>query len=150
MMSSHCSSTQGIFRSLWDCPNPAFMSSCMRRDFLRSVSGSDWSFPRSISKNGWMSRLRSGKSNNLAFRLGSRINALGSRNTTSPGNAGRGRFWGCFGHFEEISKIARAPSCLALSKSRVTQFWRLNFKFITERKKNYVRKNADQRHQNAR
>ena len=142
-MSSRCSSTRKIFRSSWACPNPAFMSSCTRRDFLQSVSGADWSFPRSISKNGWTSRSRSGKSNNLAFRLGSRINALGSRNTTSPGNAGRGRFRGCFGRFEEISKIARAPLRLALSNSRVTQFWRLNFKFITERKKKYVRKNAN-------
>lgn len=51
-----------------------------------------------------------------------------------------GRF---LGQFQEISKLSQSPSCLALSKSRVTQFLRLNFKFITERKKKYVRKNAN-------
>lgn len=67
-------------------------------------------------------RVRSIRKDILGLVFSSRINPLNSRHRTAPGNAGRGRFRGCFGLFEELSKIARAPLRLAHQNSRLTRF----------------------------
>ena len=56
------------------------------------------------------------------FRLESGIKRLSLPHTTSPGNAGRWRFRGCFGRFGEISKNPRMPLGLAPSESGLTRF----------------------------
>ena len=56
------------------------------------------------------------------FLKKSGIKRLSSPHTTSPGNAGRGRFRGCFGRFGEISKNPRMPLGLAPSESGLTRF----------------------------
>jgi hypothetical protein len=56
------------------------------------------------------------------LRQKSGIKRLSPPHTTSPGNAGRGRFRGCFGRFGEISKNPRIPLGLAPSESGLTRF----------------------------
>ena len=70
----------------------------------------------------WVDEQIEKKSEMMSFRLKSRINRLSSPHPTAPGNAGRRRFRGCLGRFQEISKLSQSPLRLALSKSRVTQF----------------------------
>ena len=56
------------------------------------------------------------------FLKKSGIKRLSLPHTTSPGNAGRGRFRGCFGRFGEISKNPRMPLGLAPPKLGLTRF----------------------------
>ena len=63
----------------------------MRRVFLRSVSGADWSFPKSISKNGWTNRLRR-KIGNDEFSIRKQVKGVCRRrhhHLTSDGRADR-------------------------------------------------------------
>lgn len=66
------------------------------------------------------------------FLKKSGIKRLSPPHTTSPGNAGRGRFRGCFGRFGEISKNPRillglAPSELGLTRF-LTEILKLNYR----------------------
>ena len=65
---------------------------------------------------------KDGCSTRYNFLKKSGIKRLSLPHTTSPGNAGRGRFRGCFEPFDENSKITRVPLGLAPPKSGLTRF----------------------------
>ena len=68
------------------------------------------------------SQRKDGCSTRYNFLKKSGIKRLSLPHTTSPGNAGRGRFRGCFEPFDENSKITRVPLGLAPPKSGLTRF----------------------------
>ena len=103
-----------IFPRSWACPNPAFTSWCTRRIFLRFVSGADWSFPKSISKIGWTSKLRR-KIGNEEFSIFKQVKGVCRKrryHATSDGRADRFRELSrALASFQEMLKIL---SCATL------------------------------------